>query len=191
MTSYPAEPVTRPASAHSTRDALAAAGLARLAEHGYSGSRLADIAGAAGLTTGAFYRYFDGKLDFYRTLFDEYAGTLQSALNASDTLREQISIWIDISRQYRGVIRAATELARRDTTEAAQRRNLRETAAHLLARHLTATASWQETRTQALMLVDILEQYVLMEAAGWTVERRPADVANALSRLISDGLYST
>ncbi|HEY4276804.1 MAG TPA: TetR/AcrR family transcriptional regulator [Conexibacter sp.] len=182
----PARPVEQP---NPTRDALTAAGLERFASAGYAGARLADIAREAGLTTGAFYRHFANKQAFFHALFAGYGDALQSALNRASGLREQIEAWITVSREYRGAIRAAAEIARPDTEEATAREELRNACASLLARHLQGSESWRETRGAALLLIDILDQYALMEAAGWIELREPPQIAAVLVGMVEQGLY--
>ena len=166
------------------------AGLSSFAEHGYARSRLADIAKGAGLTTGAFYRHFSSKQDFYDALFDAYGDELQARLNEAPELVDQLVTWIEVSRAHRGVVRAAAEVALPSTEAADARRQLRDACASLLARHLQGMPSWRLTHGSAVMLVDTLDQQVLMEAAGWIPERSPAAIAAALNRLVQRGLYS-
>lgn len=166
------------------------AGLSSFAEHGYARSRLADIAKGAGLTTGAFYRHFSSKQDFYDALFDDYGDVLQARLNEASELVDQLVTWIEVSRAHRGVVRAAAEVALPNTEAAAARRQLRDACASLLARHLQGMPSWRLTHGSAVMLVDTLDQQVLMEAARWIPERPPTAIAAALDRLVQRGLYS-
>ncbi|NLT06958.1 MAG: TetR/AcrR family transcriptional regulator [Solirubrobacterales bacterium] len=184
------QPATDPADgSQSTRDALLGAGMRTFAEHGFTRSRLADIAKEAGLTTGAFYRHFASKQDFYAALFEAYGDALQERLNACPDLLSQFEAWIVVSREYRGVIRASAEVALPGTDAAELRRTLRDACATLLARHLQGMPSWRLTHGSAVMLVDTLAQTILMEAAGWIPERDPADIARALERLVQRGLY--
>ncbi len=179
----------RGAAASDTRSLLMAAGLDAFAEHGYTRSRLADIASRADLTTGAFYRHFSGKQDFYDALFADYGDALQKRLNGCASLVEQFEAWITVARAHRGVVRAAAEVALPGTDAAHARRQLRDACANLLARYLQGLPSWRETHGSAVMLIDTLDQQVLMEAAGWNPARTPADVAAALDRLVRKGLY--
>lgn len=174
-----------------TRNALMDAGLQAFAEHGYTRSRLADIASRADLTTGAFYRHFTGKQDFYDALFTAYGDALQERLNRCSSLAEQLEAWIVVAREHRGAVRAAAEVALPGTDAATVRRQLRDACASLLARYLQGMPSWRQTHGSAVMLVDTLDQQVLMEAAGWIPERDPAAVAAALERLVQRGLYQS
>lgn len=188
MPEHDEPPASRP-EATGTREALIASGLRCFAERGYAGSRLTDIAKGAGLTTGAFYRHFGGKLDFFDQLLGRYGDDLQGTLNAAGDLAGQVEAWIEVSRRHRGVVRAAAELTRAGTEAAASRRRLRDATASLLARHLPPQPSWRETRAATLMLVDVLDQYVLMEASGWIPERPPRTIAAHVEHLVVTGLY--
>jgi AcrR family transcriptional regulator len=172
-----------------TREALIASGLRCFADRGYTDSRLVDIARGADLTTGAFYRHFASKVAFFHELLSRYGEELQSSLDAATSLSDQIVAWVMVSRRYRGVIRASAEIARPQTPEAAARQRLRDVCANLLTRHVEPQGSWRATRAAALMLVDVLDQYVLMETAGWTAERDPEAVAAGLTGLVVNGLY--
>lgn len=172
----------------STRDALIVAGLKCFAERGYTGARLSDIVAETGLTTGAFYRHFASKIEFFHVLFVAYGDDLQARLAACSSFTEQVEQWIRLARVHRGVVRAAAEVQHLDAGELEARRRLREVCAGLIVPHLHVE-SWRAGRTAALMLADVVAQYVLMEAAGWVEEREPADVARALGHLAEKGLY--
>jgi AcrR family transcriptional regulator len=167
------------------------AGREAFAERGYAGSRLADIAGAAGLTTGAFYRHFPSKADFFASLFTAYGEDLRAAMAGAPTLRAQIERWLLVAREHRGVVRAAQELARVNTPAADARRELREQVAELLGERLDAAVpGLPDLLPAARMLADIVSQYALTEAAGWIPQRDAKVVAADLERLATHGLYS-
>lgn len=167
------------------------AGSRTLAEHGYANSRLADIAGGAGLTTGAFYRHFSSKEDFFVALFEDYGEDLQEHLNDCPDLRAQFRAWIEVSRAHRGVIRAAAEIAIPASEIAKMQGALRDACGTLLSRHLQGMGSWRHTHGAAIILVDVLTQIAFMEIAGWTSERDPEEIASNLDRLVEKGLYGT
>ena len=54
-----------------TRDAILAAAKAEFSEHGFQGSSLRRICGAAGVTTGALYFFFQGKDDLFQTVLSQ------------------------------------------------------------------------------------------------------------------------
>jgi AcrR family transcriptional regulator len=173
----------------SSEDSLVEAGRKCFAEYGYAGSRLATIVQEVGLTTGAFYRRFPSKADFFHALFLSYGEDLQAALAQGSTLHEQFEAWISVSREHRGVVRASMEMLHRDSGHATTRQRLRGLCAGLLARHLEADLSWRDARGAALILSDVLDQYAAMESVGWLEERDPALVADNLVALVQRGLY--
>jgi AcrR family transcriptional regulator len=191
-----AEPVTAEAAeepdverARSTQEALIAAGLKCFAERGFTGSRLVDIVETAGLTTGAFYRRFSSKLDFFHALFMAYGEDLQSALAESADLRELVAAWVAVARRHRGVVRAAAEVVYAEPSELEARRRLRDACAGIMAQQLESPRGWHEARHAALLLADVVAQYVFMEAAGWLEQRDPDEVADSVARLVDHGLY--
>lgn len=73
-------------TAQNTREALLAAGQEIFAARGYHATRVDDIVTAAGLSHGAFYRYFENKAHFARTLVLEAIAPLSSALATIPTI---------------------------------------------------------------------------------------------------------
>ena len=160
------------------------------AARGYAGSRLADIAAEAGLTTGAFYRHFASKWEFFVALHERYGADLAEALGKSRSLRAQVVAWLEAARRHRGVVRAAQELSRTGSPHVETARELRDDCASVVAKRLCPGGkSAPAARGAALMIVDIVSQYAWMEAAGWIPERDPRAVAEQLERLVKRGLY--
>jgi AcrR family transcriptional regulator len=176
-------------SPEGTRGALIDAGLRTFAASGYTRARLTDIAAEAELTTGAFYRHFQSKQDFFGRLVEDYANSLQERLNDASDLRSQLQEWVEVSHQYSGVIRGLTEVALPGTEAADMYHRLRDACASLLARHLQGMSSWRITHGSAVMLIDTLFQIVTMEVSAWRPRRDPADIARSLDRLVQKGLY--
>lgn len=168
---------------------LLESGRQSLAASGYAGSRLADITSNAGLTTGAFYRHFASKWDFFLVLHSEYGAALLEALATARTLREQMVAWIEVARQHRGVVRASQELTRAGSPHLAGAKQLRSDAARLISRRMDPAPRSRPTPGAALMIVDILAQYAFMDAAEWVPARDPDAVARPLERLVRKGLY--
>ena len=173
----------------STREALADAGLKRFAEAGYGGSRLADIAADADVTTGAFYGHFSSKLDFFDLLFERYGTELQAALDDCATLEAQFIAYIVVSRRHRGVVRASAELLQRNPEHKSARQRLRDACAGMIAWRLREPLTQKRARVASRLLVDVLEQYAFMEAAQLIALRAPADIGHAVATLIENGLY--
>lgn len=179
------------ASGPTTRQMLMTTGLRCFEAAGYGGARLTDITREAGLTTGAFYRHFASKVDLFTALFTAYGEELQEALVEANRLDARFVVWIEVSRKYRGVVRAATDLVHSDADAAAARQRLRDRCASILLVDLQGALGWRRARAAAHLLADILDQYVLMETAGWVPQRDAEEVAAALHHLVTRGLYST
>jgi len=173
----------------STRQALLAAGLATFAQAGYDGARVADISAEAGMTTGALYGHFDGKEALFTELFRLYGDEITHALHDADSLEGQLVQVIEVSRRFRGALRASAGILQRRPDHAAVRRVLRETCAGLLAWHLREPLTQRDARLVARTLIDVLDQYTLMESMGWIKRRDPSDVASALHSMVMQGLY--
>jgi len=77
-----------------TRQRLLDAGLKVFSEHGFSVTRLEDIAKEAGLTRGAFYWHFRYKLDLFRDIFsgalDELHAETRALLQSEKTPHEKL-----------------------------------------------------------------------------------------------------
>jgi AcrR family transcriptional regulator len=166
-----------------------AAGLECFAKSGYTGARLTDIVAAAGITTGALYGHFESKSAFFDALFQQYGDALTEALGESASLREQLASWIVVSREYRGVVRASSEVLQRRPEHAAARQHLREASAGLLAWHLREPLTQLDARLVARMLADVLDQYAQMEAAEWIPRHDPVTIADGLQSMVVRGVY--
>jgi AcrR family transcriptional regulator len=180
---------TVPAAKDANEDALIEAGRKCFSELGYAGARLATIVNEVGVTTGAFYRRFASKSDFFHALFVAYGDDLQAGLAESPTLREQFVTWIEISREHRGVVRASMEMLQRDQAHGMSRQRLRGLCAGLLARNLEPTLGWRDARGAALVLADVLDQQALVEALGWSEEVDADEFSRNLDELVERGLY--
>jgi AcrR family transcriptional regulator len=173
----------------STRQALLAAGLVTFARAGYDGARVADISAEAGMTTGALYGHFDGKEALFTELFRLYGDEITRALHDAHSLEGQLVQVIEVSRKYRGALRASAGILQRRPDHAAVRRGLRETCAGLLAWHLREPLTQRDARLVGRTLIDILDQYTLVESMGWIKHRDPTDVASALHSMVMEGVY--
>ncbi len=70
--------------------------------HGFDGTRLEDIAAAAGVTKPVLYRHFDDKRALYRALLDRHRedlGSFAGAIPATGTLEQRLravlEVWLD------------------------------------------------------------------------------------------------
>jgi AcrR family transcriptional regulator len=178
-----------PAEVFATPAALMEAGLRCFARSGYARSRLTDIVAEAGVTTGALYGHFASKSDFFDALFTRYGDALQAALDECTSLEEQFNAWLLVSRQYSGVVRASSEVLLRRPEHAAVRRRLRESCAGLLSWHLREPLTQRDARFASRLLVDVLDQYALMEATSAIGGHQPQQVAHALHGMVVRGAY--
>jgi AcrR family transcriptional regulator len=102
-----AEPVRTKQDRHGIRDRLARAAAELFARRGLHGTQVADIAKTAGVSIGAFYRYFRDKDELYCELvqerFDDYEIALRGLLDGlqSATLTERIE---SIRKVFRRVL---------------------------------------------------------------------------------------
>jgi len=94
-----------------------------------------------------------------------------------------------VAREHRGVVRAAQELGHVGTAESELRHQLREIAGVAVNAQLDQTLGKPISRAAALVVADIVAQYVLMESAGWIPKRDTRAVATELERLVKKGLY--
>jgi TetR/AcrR family transcriptional regulator, transcriptional repressor for nem operon len=59
-------------------------------QHGFDGSGMADLASAAGVTTGSLYKHFSGKADFFATLIKaelKRTADMYAAVDATDSVQ--------------------------------------------------------------------------------------------------------
>jgi TetR/AcrR family acrAB operon transcriptional repressor len=75
-----------------TRQMVLRAALAVFSQHGYSATRLEDIAEAAGVTRGAIYHHFGGKAELYTDMVIEYSQPIgriiQEAIDEGGTFED-------------------------------------------------------------------------------------------------------
>ena len=92
------------------RQKLLDAGVQVLPARGYHDSRVDDIAGAAGLSHGTFYRYFLGKDHYFQVLAEGAAGRALDVLDRLDLqappaeLRAWVTDWMHTCRADGGII---------------------------------------------------------------------------------------
>ena len=123
-TTVAAAPAARPATpkGRDTRARIMAAAESLFAERGYANVRVADIAGRAGLTTGAFYRYFTDRheltLELLRDLTVEIFEFIRVPLDADnlvDSVTESTQKYFDFYERHRALFGVLVELAQSDT----------------------------------------------------------------------------
>src|SRR5258706_938889 len=172
----------------STRRQLLRAAREQFAVRGFAGARLTDIAAAAGMTTGAYYRHFATKDDIVGVLFEEFADELSAALVDVADLEDFCRTWLRIHEAHCGTVRAADDVKPHDWAYWAHRRRLRKLWASSALRHLQLPRDATHRRVLSLVLVDTLDYYFLTRTRGWATGTVDAAAAN-LAQLFTEGLY--
>ncbi|WP_370326565.1 TetR/AcrR family transcriptional regulator [Euzebya sp.] len=168
-----------------TRELLVRAAGRSIAAHGFAGSRLVDITADAGVTTGAFYRYFDGKDHVANEVLDTFDGRLVEALDAAPSMTSAFAEWLRCAASHPGALRVAFELARPGTDVHRVLEAKRAGWAAALAPHLAVPR--RLGRTPARFLTDLLFQYSLFLAPSADPDH--ADVAETLAHMVTRGIY--
>jgi AcrR family transcriptional regulator len=110
-----------------TRLRLLEAGASVLPERGYHDARVDDIADAAGVSHGTFYRYFVNKDDFFRVLAEAASARMIDLIDrlridaAADELRAWLREWFRTYRADGGVISTWQEMRTNDELDAFSR----------------------------------------------------------------------
>src|SRR5260370_10458801 len=86
-------------TAEQTRDRLLRAAADAFAERGYDGTRVADIAAAAGVSNGALYAHFASKADLLVDALRTHGRRLLADLFAADPERSITDLLLAIGRQ--------------------------------------------------------------------------------------------
>jgi AcrR family transcriptional regulator len=127
------------ATAADTRERLLAAAADVFAERGYDGTRVADIAAAAGVSNGALYAHFDSKAELLVAALRAHGQRLLADMIAADPSRPitemllTVGRWLPRRRDPRGyLIVEALVAARRDKDVAVPMRDLAEERARWL-----------------------------------------------------------
>jgi AcrR family transcriptional regulator len=145
-----------------TRRRLLDAGAAVLPARGYHDARVDDIVAAAGLSHGTFYRYFENKDDFFRTLAGEASSRMIDLVEELDleappaVLRDWLTRWLAGYRIDGGVISTWQEM--RTSEELAE--FSREVAASVLSRlvRLLQSRDFGDPAVDATTLLALIER---------------------------------
>jgi AcrR family transcriptional regulator len=100
------------------RDLIVEAAGRLFGEHGYDGTRLDDVAAAAGVTKPVLYRHFDDKTALYLALLARHRedlGSFAGAIPASGTLEQRLRAVIDVWLAYVETHAYAWKMLFRDT----------------------------------------------------------------------------
>ncbi len=171
-----------------TRTAILTAAEAQFRETGYRNSLLTQITDRADLTTGALYRYFDGKESLLESLFNLFDERLLEDLENSSTAQEAVEAWILAARDAAGTIQACEEATRPGSDFAILVAPARARWISALASILPGDATARQHRTTAELLCAMAEQYLVVERMGWTKVRTPAEVAACIQTLVETGV---
>jgi len=197
---------TRTQARAENRSALLAAARELIVEVGYTGAQLDEIATRAGLTKGAIYSIFGGKLELFRAVVDEHAREVYPLLDLDVDTAGTMSaeeLVVRLVRRYLAVLdqpnaqqllRFELDLANLALRDAA---TLQLVVAHerRIAERLTAALTGRRRRrgsplsaTQAAVVADLvlgalggLGQRLVL--SPW-MSRDPDEIATALVRLL-------
>lgn len=93
------------------------------AEHGFANARVSDLAEAAGMSNGAFYRYFRDKYDILLALLQGFAAEAYAVARADwvpgdplRSVRETTIQYLDVYAANAGLMRVQIEVAQTDAT---------------------------------------------------------------------------
>lgn len=170
-----------------TRSTILVAAEAQFRQSGYRNSLLTQITDRAGLTTGALYRYFDGKESLLESLFDLFDQRLLKDLENSSTVDEAITAWIVAARDAAGTMQACEEATRPGSEVANMVATARTRWVSALASILPGDSTARQHWITAELLCAMAEQYLVVERMGWTTVRTPADVASCIQTLVETG----
>lgn len=171
----------------STRSSILVAAEAQFRQSGYRNSLLTQITDRAGLTTGALYRYFDGKESLLESLFDLFDQRLLRDLENSSTVADAITAWIVAAREASGTMQACEEATRPGSDVANMVAAARTRWVSAVASILPGDSTAGEHRVTAELLCAMAEQYLVVERMGWTTVRSPAEVASCVQMLVDTG----
>ncbi len=178
--------------AHNTRETLLSAGHEVFVERGYHSTRVDDVVEAAGLSHGAFYRYFDNKAHFARTLVLDAIEPLSSALTTipavdpSDEDAAALTAWIRRAQQRNATQRDSDHpsLDRRDDARAGARHRCcrRHRLGTAAAGHLPRAAGLRRCRCRSLDRTGVLRRLRCTAAIRDEPHRRRSHHRTRISR---------
>jgi AcrR family transcriptional regulator len=100
------------------RDLILEAAGRLFGEHGYDGTRLDDVAAAAGVTKPVLYRHFDEKTALYLALLERHRddlGSFADAISATGTLEQRLRAVLEVWLSYVEAHAYAWRMLFRDT----------------------------------------------------------------------------
>lgn len=170
-----------------TRERILQAARAQFGEHGYAGVRIADITAAAGISQGAFYRYFHDRRAVVLELLEVAAGEVYTSVRApwdrgdpAASVRETTLRYFEYYRANRDLAGLVMELSPTDPEVAALGARSRDRFYTRIAKSLErgiaagAIRADIDVRVAAEMLGSMTEFYALHRFSA--VESPVADI---------------
>lgn len=159
-------------AAASSRDRILEVALAEFASHGYSGARLQDIGGAAGLTHPTLLYHFESKQGLYeatvRAAVDDWAAEVREAISVGLEGFEQIASLVTAAFHFFETHEDFVRVLRREAIEGGER--LGGATAEVLGPFLEEAVEFLEREMEAgrLRLHDPIELMQLCYGAVFT-----------------------
>jgi AcrR family transcriptional regulator len=161
-------------------------------ERGYDGTRLDDVAAAAGVTKPVLYRHFDNKTALYLALLDRHRadlGSFAGAIPASGTLEQRLRAVLDVWLDYVETHSYAWKMLFRDTgggvEVAAVRRDVHAQARATLVAMIRALSTTRIPRRELEPLAELLSMGMAALVLWWTEDAAASReaVADAITRV--------
>jgi AcrR family transcriptional regulator len=161
-------------------------------ERGYDGTRLDDVAAAAGVTKPVLYRHFDNKTALYLALLDRHRadlGSFAGAIPASGTLEQRLRAVLDVWLDYVETHSYAWKMLFRDTgggvEVAAVRRDVHAQARATLVAMIRALSTTRIPRRELEPLAEMLSMGMAALVLWWIEDAAASReaVADAITRV--------
>jgi AcrR family transcriptional regulator len=161
-------------------------------ERGYDGTRLDDVAAAAGVTKPVLYRHFDNKTALYLALLDRHRadlGSFAGAIPASGTLEQRLRAVLDVWLHYVETHSYAWKMLFRDTgggvEVAAVRRDVHAQARATLVAMIRALSTTRIPRRELEPLAELLSMGMAALVLWWIEDAAASReaIADALTRV--------
>jgi AcrR family transcriptional regulator len=162
------------------------------AQRGYDGTRLDDVAAAAGVTKPVLYRHFAGKAALYLALLERHRqdlGGFVEGLPADGTLEERLRTVLEVWFAYAETHSYAWVMLFRDTGGGAEitafRRDVHAQARTVLAAAIEALAEWPVPKCELDPLAEMMTMARASLVLWWieTPQASRAGITSAMTRL--------
>jgi AcrR family transcriptional regulator len=161
-------------------------------ERGYDGTRLEDVAVAAGVTKPVLYRHFDNKTGLYLALLERHRadlGSFAAAIPAAGTLEPRLRAVLDVWLEYVETHSYAWKMLFRDTGGGAEveafRRDVHAQARATLVGMIGALSTTRIPRRELEPLAELLSMG-MASVVLWWIEDAAASreaIADAVTRV--------